>query len=104
MRPRKKIRMSGDVDDLTSNDDERDSEWLPENETNDSLNENDTSLPENEFNSTEGFSLNPVKGTKNSTHTIWSMFGVLVKNNKAVDKVKNRIYCIKCFEKKQFKR
>lgn len=65
----------------------------------------DTSLPDDcEFSSTEGFQLKPVKTMKQSTHLIWTMFGHLTKDNKKVDKVKDRIYCIKCFEKKDYKK
>lgn len=65
----------------------------------------DTSLPEEiEFDSTEGFNLKTIKSVKQSHHVIWSRFGNLMKNGKIVERVKERIYCITCFEKKQFKR
>lgn len=65
----------------------------------------DTSLPEEiEFDSTEGFNLKTIKSVKQSHHVIWNRFGLLMKNGKIVDRVKERIYCITCFEKKKFKR
>lgn len=67
--------------------------------------DNDTSLPEDtEFDSTEGFRLKVIKNSKQSSHVIWNMFGQLNKNDKPIDRVKSRIYCIRCFEKKKFKR
>lgn len=109
MRPRKKQRTT-----IESGDDERsmenDENWTPDEEEEArerdyirSL-EHDKSLPdETEFDSTEGFQLKIVKSMKQSNHLIWSMFGYLMKNNKTVERVKDRIYCTKCFENKKFK-
>lgn len=94
LRPRKKSKTTTDSDDENCGSAETDLEWtLEQNEANGAENDNDTSLPDTEFDSTEGFRLKTVKCTKQSKHLIWNMF----------DKVKDRIYCIKCFEKKKFK-
>lgn len=97
-------------------DDSRDRDWTPDDDdgetsissrnssVGDRQNELDTSVPEDDFNSTDGFNLKVIKSMKQSNHLIWSMFGNLLKDGKIVDKVKHRIYCIKCFEKKRFKR
>lgn len=104
LRPRKKSKTTTDSDDENCGSAETDLEWtLEQNEANGAENDNDTSLPDTEFDSTEGFRLKTVKCTKQSKHLIWNMFGHLMKNDKDVDKVKDRIYCIKCFEKKKFK-
>lgn len=103
LRPRKKSKTAADSDDENGGSVETDREWMPEqNESNEAENENETS-PDTEFDSTEGFRLKNVKCTKQSKHLIWNMFGHLMKNDKFVDRVKDRIYCIKCFEKKKFK-
>lgn len=84
-----------------------DADWSPDQDEREQLQTpaNDTSLPEElEFDSTEGFNLKIIKSVKQSHHVIWSRFGILMKNGKAVDRVKDRIYCIACFEKKKFKR
>lgn len=85
-----------------------DADWSPDQEERDQLQtpaSNDTSLPEElEFDSTEGFNLKTIKSVKQSQHIIWNRFGHLMKNGKTVDKVKDRVYCITCFEKKKFKR
>lgn len=109
LRKRKKPNTIIESDDENNSDVERDRDWVPKDDETDrnQSNEggNDTSLPEDtEFDSTEGFRLKTVKTMKQSNHLIWTMFGRLMKNDKNVDKVKDRVYCIKCFEKKKFKR
>lgn len=65
----------------------------------------DTSTPEDSaFDSTEGFRLKKVEASKQSNQLIWNLFGQLIKDEKPVTRVKDRIYCIRCFEKKTFKR
>lgn len=105
MRPRKKQKTI-----IEANDDERDEDWVPEDDEEDANqmhslhHDNDKSLPdETEFDSTEGFQLKIIKSMKQSNHLIWSMFGHLMKNNKIVDRVKDRIYCNNCFASKKFK-
>lgn len=92
--------------------DEQDLDWAPEDDDDDdkirknrpNSSNNDTSLPDDcEFSSTEGFQLKTVKTKKQSSHLVWTMFGYLMKDNKKVDKVKERLYCVKCFEKEKFK-
>lgn len=117
-RRTKKQRVSIESDDGVELNPEKDPNWVPEDDhdasngrrSNDAFdrrrsndNSNDTSFPE-EFDSTEGFTLKTIKTVKQSNHQIWTMFGHLMKNNQNVDKVKDRVYCIKCFEKKKFKR
>lgn len=101
----KKNYVESDDEDSTAS---RDIDWSPdEDETNQiqTESENDTSLPEDvEFDSTEGFQLKKVKSMKQSNHIIWTMFGHLTKNDKNIHRVKDRIFCIKCFDKKRFKR
>lgn len=114
LRTRKKQKTIIESDDEYDLDAENDRDWLPDEDDDDdkirknrsslNSNENDTSLPDDcEFCSTEGFQLKAVKTKKQSSHLIWTMFGHLMKDNKIVDKVKGRLYCIKCFEKERFK-
>lgn len=103
IRPRKKQKTIIETD-----DDERDEDWIPEEEEGNQIHspehDKDKSLPDDsDFDSTDGFQLKVVKTVKQSNHLVWSMFGHLMKNNKIVDRVKNRIYCTKCFENKKFK-
>lgn len=106
MRARKRQKIVGTDD--GSDSDERDKDWIPEENEADQIHspvrDNDKSLPDDtEFDSTEGFKLIAAKSIKQSNHLIWTMFGQLMKNNKIVDRNKDRIYCIRCFENKKFK-
>lgn len=56
------------------------------------------------FNTTAGFSLKIVKTYKSSKHPVWLMYGFLLKEDKAVIRVKDRFFCKKCFDKEKFKR
>lgn len=56
------------------------------------------------FNTTAGFSLKIVKTYKSSKHPVWLMYGYLMKEDKAVNRVKDRFFCKKCFDKEKFKR
>lgn len=103
---RRKIQNGGE-------DSEKDPNWVPEEDETiqiqqtegDNEGDDDSPLPDDiEFDSTEGFLLKPVKSSKQSNHMIWSLFGYLMKSGKNVKRVKDRIYCFKCFDKKQFKR
>lgn len=50
-------------------------------------------------------SLAPILKTKaNSDIELWKMFGILMKNNKIVQKVSDRIFCALCLDKKTLKR
>lgn len=111
---RKKKKTIIESDDESNLNAENDPDWIPEdddetdrNRSNSDSNDNDTSLPEHsQFTSTEGFKVKAVKTTKQSTHLIWTMFGQLFNenNNKIVDQVKSRLYCINCFNDEKFKR
>lgn len=56
------------------------------------------------FDSTEGFTLKTIKTMKQSHHVIWNHFGQLMKNGKVIDRIRDRVYCIACFEDKKFKK
>lgn len=109
LRGRKKRKSLVETDDEHDPVVEIDHDWVPDEDETEQIqaseNDNDKSLPEDiEFDSTDGFKLKIVKAMKQSNHLIWNMFGQLLKNDKPVDRVKDRIYCNKCFEKKKFKR
>lgn len=67
--------------------------------------DNDVSNPDNlPFNTTAGFSLKIVKNYKSSKHPVWLMYGYLMREQKVINRVRDRVFCKKCFDKKKFKR
>lgn len=106
-RPRTNRKSYAESDEENCGTMNTDADWSPEDDeiVDPSTSSNDTSLPEDEeFNSTDGFTLKVIKNVKQSHHVIWKRYGLLMKNGKIVDRVKDRIYCIACLEKKKFKR
>lgn len=65
---------------------------------------NDNARDQINFASMEGFTLKLTKRIKQLNHVVWNRYGQLMKNGKPVDRVKDRVYCITCFEKSTFKR
>lgn len=106
---RKKQRIIIESDDESNSADTRDQDWTPDDEYDENhrncSNGIDTSLPEEiEFDSTAGFKLKIIKKMKQSNHLVWIHFGYLMKDDKIVKKVEKKIYCVKCFDEKKFKR
>lgn len=109
---------------LDENDDDGDfssgsgDEWTPDSEenTNSSRNSEENQSPlqnDNDvvaapedmpFTNTAGFSLKIVKNYKSSKHPVWRLFGYLMTKGKTMNRVKDRFFCKKCFEKQKFKR
>lgn len=56
------------------------------------------------FDTTSGFNLKIIKQYKMSKHPIWLMFGCLMRDDKPVQRVKDKFFCKHCFNKKKFKR
>lgn len=56
------------------------------------------------FDTTAGFQLKIIKTYRSSNHPVWLMFAYLMKDQKIVNRVKDRFFCKKCFDKKRFKR
>lgn len=99
-RTAKKTYAESDEEDSTINR-SNDADWSPDELQ---TSANDTSIPDElEFDTTDSFSLKTVKNVKRSHHVIWCRFGQLMKNDKIVDRLKDRFYCIACFEKNTFK-
>lgn len=65
--------------------------------------DNDVSIENVPFDTTEGFGLKIVKNYKSSKHPVWLMYGYLMKEGKVVNRVAHKFFCKKCFDKKKFK-
>lgn len=89
-----------------------DEEWTPESgKIKDSTSidsQNSSFVPEDDSNSnfdtTTGFTLKILKCYMHSKHPVYSLFGLLMKNNLIINRVKDRFFCSKCFNENKFKR
>lgn len=104
-RPRRRIIIeSDDDDDAEFRINECIADDVECDEFSTSANEDKSLQDDLGFDATEGFDLKPMKATKLSQHPIWKRFGVLMKTGKPVDRLKDRIFCVVCFENEKFKR
>lgn len=86
--------------------------WTPgaESTKNSTSIESDSSsiVPEDEtnltFDTTTGFTLKILKGYNNSKHPVYSLCGRLMKANKIIKRVMDKVFCLKCFNENRFKR
>lgn len=113
MNTRKKLNSKN----LAESDDEcgdfskgSDEEWTPR-EVRDSPSadsENSSNIPDEDmnmtFDTTTGFTLSILKCFNQSKHPVYSLFGRLKKANKMILRVKDRLFCLKCFNEDKFKR
>lgn len=89
-----------------------DQEWTLEGEkSNNSTgidSQNSSIIPEDEesvtFDTTTGFTLKILKCYNQSKHPVYALYGNLLKGNILVSRVKDRIFCSKCFNENKFKR
>lgn len=111
------IEIDSDDGDFSNGSDE---EWCPNSKKSDRKNANissedsrsEQSTPDDEpstsvdlpFKTTTGFNLKIVKTYKSSKHPVWLMFGYLMREEKIINRVKDRFFCKKCFDKEKFKR
>lgn len=106
---RKNLAESDDEDGDFSNGSSE--EWTPgdENTKNSTTidSENSSIIPEDgtnlTFDTTTGFSLKILKGYNRSKHPVYSLFGQLLKANKTINRVKDKVFCLKCFNENTFK-
>lgn len=105
---RKRKATSDDVDDEIDGDLSNGSgdEWAPNGEDlldksiNSTLEESHNTsngspddLTDVSFDTTSGFTLKIIKKYKQSKHPVWFMFGYLMKDDKIVQRVKDRFFC-----------
>lgn len=89
-----------------------DEEWAPDGESSRNStgidSEHSSIIPEDEinvtFDTTTGFTLKIVKFFNQSKHPVYSLYGRLMKANVMIHRVKDRFFCLKCFNENKFKR
>lgn len=69
--------------------------------------ENSSNIPEDEtnvsFDTTTGFTLKILKCINQSKHPVYSLVGQLMKADKIVPRVKDKLYCLRCFNQNTYK-
>lgn len=113
-----KTREKSNLISLAESDDEigdfsrgSDEEWTPSNsntkKTCGTDSENSSNIPEDEanlsFDTTTGFTLKILKCINQSKHPVYSLVGQLMSADKVVSRVKEKLYCLKCFNQNTYK-
>lgn len=104
------ISLAESDDDLGDFSKGSDEEWKisPRNSCGFQDSENSSSIPDDEsnlsFDTTTGFTLKIIKCINQSKHPVYSLVGQLMSGDKVVNRVKDKLYCLKCFNQNTYKR